>query len=334
MEFQNNIEPTVEEADKTKSKSKVILRGSIVPVAHDLIDRQKWDDCVDQSPNGTVCLYSWFLDLLCPQWSALVLGDYVLVMPLPIRSKYGFQVLLQPLFIQQLGVFGAGTVHHDIIRRFIRKIPSNIRLIDYHFNHLNSFPDCRSVQHYPNLVLSLNKTYTDLHEAYSVNLRRKLRKANKSNLVMYMDGDSHQVISLFRRYNKKVLGTISEKWYRNLQRVIDESQSRGMAEIWTVKDAGDQLLAGIVLLHSPKHKRMILNLIAQSDTGRNVHAGAWLIDQYIQEYAGEELIFDFEGSKDRGVARYYNSFGAAPEYYPRYHKALFPLSILTLFHFR
>src|ERR1035437_1443662 len=146
----------------------MVSPNDIVLIDHYAIDRHKWDNCIDRSPNGSICVYSWFLDILCPQWSALVMGDYALVMPLPIRSKFGFYALLQPLFIQQLGVFGTETIQPEIIQQFIDNIPSYIRLVDYHFNHLNPFPENRYVEQLPNLILQLNKPYADLYEAYSL----------------------------------------------------------------------------------------------------------------------------------------------------------------------
>lgn len=308
--------------------------NDIVLIDHYSIDQQKWDNCIDQSPNGSICLYSWFLDLLCPQWSALILGDYAMVMPLPIiRSKLGFSALLQPLFIQQLGVFSAETIQPAIIQQFIDNIPSNIRLVDYHFNHLNSFPENLYAEQLPNLILMLNKPYADLYAAYSINLKRKLKKANAAGLILCKNGNARQVVNLFKRFNKKAVGIISERGYNHLHRMIAECSARGLAEVWIVKDIGDALLAGIVLLQSAKHKRVILSLIAQSEAGREANAGAWLIDRFMQGRAGDDLIFDFEGSKHKGVAQFYSSFGAISESYPRYRKERFPLTLLKLIRF-
>lgn len=309
-------------------------QNEIVLFDHYSIDRQKWDNCIDQSSNGSICLYSWFLDLLCPQWSALIMGDYAFVMPLPIRSKFGFYALLQPLFIQQLGIFGYGTIQPATIQQFIDHLPSHLQLIDYHFNHLNPFPDNLNVEQLPNLIMELNKPYAQLSDAYSINLKRKLKKTNETDLILYKKGNVRQVVNSFKRFNKKAAGLISERGYTDLCRVIDECSARGSAEVWIAKNAGDVLLAGIVLLQSAKQKRVILNLIAQSEPGRDANAGAWLIDQFIRDRAGCDLIFDFEGSRHKGVAQFYQSFGTISETYPRYRKERFPLSLLKLIRFK
>jgi len=311
----------------------MVSPNDIVLINHYAIDRQKWDDCIDRSPNGSICIYSWFLDILCPQWSALVMGDYALVMPLPIRSKFGLHALLQPLFIQQLGIFGTIAIQPESIQLFVNHIPSNIRLVDYHFNYLNPLPKSRYIEQLPNLTLSLNKPYTVLYGSYSLNLKRKLKNANKVGLSLSKNGNSRQVVNLFKHFNKKAVETISEKWYAHLNRVIESCIARGLAEVWIVKDVNDALLAGIVLLQSAKQKRIILNLFAQSEAGRDVNAGAWLIDQFIRERADESLVFDFEGSKHKGVAQFYQSFGAISETYYRYHKECFPLSLLKMIQF-
>lgn len=304
--------------------------NDIILINHHAIDRQKWDHCIDCSLSGTLCLYSWFLDILCPQWSALVMGDYAFVMPLPIRSRYGFYALLQPLFIQQLGVFGTLPSSPEIIQLFINNIPRNIRLVDYHFNHLNPLPSGSTIEQYPNLVLPLNTSYAELYAAYSTNLKRKLKQANESGLILDKEGDGRQVVHLFRKYNTKSSGIITDQWYRNLHRVIAACSSHEMVDVWIVKNGDDVLLAGIVILKSKKHQRVILNLIAQSHKGLDTHAGAWLINQYIQHHAGSGLLLDFEGSKHKGVAQFYSSFGTKPESYPRYHRVRFPLSFLKM----
>ncbi len=50
-------------------------------VSHEVIDREKWDKCIDNSTNGLVYAYSWYLDLICDEWNALIENDYESVFP-------------------------------------------------------------------------------------------------------------------------------------------------------------------------------------------------------------------------------------------------------------
>src|ERR1700692_3437990 len=72
---------------------------------HNAIDKRRWDEAIDRAFNGMIYAKSWYLDIVSPQWDALVSDDYRAVMPLTWRRKFGVYYLYQPFFTQQLGVF-------------------------------------------------------------------------------------------------------------------------------------------------------------------------------------------------------------------------------------
>ena len=51
-------------------------------LTHNQIDKQRWDECIAQSPDGLIYCWSWYLDVVHPGWEALVEDDYENVMPL------------------------------------------------------------------------------------------------------------------------------------------------------------------------------------------------------------------------------------------------------------
>ena len=72
---------------------------------HDQIDKWKWDETIKHSFNGTIYAYSWYLDIVCPGWEALIKNDHEYVMPLTAGKKYGVDYIYPPFFSQQLGIF-------------------------------------------------------------------------------------------------------------------------------------------------------------------------------------------------------------------------------------
>ncbi|HRG24810.1 MAG TPA: hypothetical protein PLL23_10470, partial [Chitinophagaceae bacterium] len=50
--------------------------------------------------------------------------------------------------------------------------------------------------------------------------------------------------------------------------------------------------------------------------GKTIGASHALIDAFIADYAGQDLLLDFEGSDIRNLAFFYSSFGAIQEIYP------------------
>ena len=108
-------------------------------INHTGIDKNRWDDCIAGSLNRRVYVYSWYLDIVCPGWDALVEDDYASVFPLTHNRKYGISYLFQPYFAQQLGLFSASTVTQEQLNRFIRAIPAKFRFVDIHLNSMNNF---------------------------------------------------------------------------------------------------------------------------------------------------------------------------------------------------
>src|SRR5437016_14568872 len=95
---------------------------------HHQIDKKKWDDSIRRSVNGMVYAYSWYLDVVSPNWNALIEGNYEAVFPLTWRKKYGFYYLYQPLFTQQLGVFfSVKKINGATVQEFLDSIPAQYR---------------------------------------------------------------------------------------------------------------------------------------------------------------------------------------------------------------
>jgi hypothetical protein len=72
---------------------------------HPEINRQKWDACIQNACNSLVYAESWYLDIVSPNWEALICGDYEYVMPLPIKRKLGISFLVQPPINAAIGCF-------------------------------------------------------------------------------------------------------------------------------------------------------------------------------------------------------------------------------------
>ena len=135
---------------------------------HSEIDKQKWDTLIETSPNGIIYAYSWWLDIVCPAWEALVEGDYSSVMPLTHRSKAGIRYLYQPAFTQQLGVFGKDLPTKEKVSAFMEAIPQEFKLVEISLNEKNIFSE-KEWELNPCLThhLNLNHSHDELFKKYS-----------------------------------------------------------------------------------------------------------------------------------------------------------------------
>jgi hypothetical protein len=74
-----------------------------------------------------------------------------------------------------------------------------------------------------------------------------------------------------------------------------------------------ELVSSATFLFS--NKRAYYILVGNHPNGRTLGASHALIDAFIKDHAGNELILDFEGSDIRNLAFFYTSFGANEEKY-------------------
>ena len=108
---------------------------TITRIQHQDIDFKTWDQTILSSATPFVFAQSFYLNATCPQWDALVIGDYESVFPLTYKTKFGFTYLPQPPFTSQLGVFGK--VDLEIEQLFFNYITQHYKLIDVELNISN-----------------------------------------------------------------------------------------------------------------------------------------------------------------------------------------------------
>ena len=54
---------------------------------HNEINYSLWDKCITNAKNSLVYASTWYLDVVSPDWEALVAGNYEYIMPLPDRKS-------------------------------------------------------------------------------------------------------------------------------------------------------------------------------------------------------------------------------------------------------
>jgi hypothetical protein len=80
-------------------------------------------------------------------------------------------------------------------------------------------------------------------------------------------------------------------------------------EVW--KD--DDLQASTICLFDGRRIYFILSSVTEA--GKKNQANHFLVDHIIREFAGKDLVFDFEGSDIPGIAEFYLGFGAVDQPY-------------------
>lgn len=281
-------------------------------VHHKEIDEVSWDQCISNSPNGLIYAYSFYLDTMSKQWDALVLDDYKAVMPLTWNSKFGIRYLYQPFLTAQLGLFGK-EISTDLCESFIQAIPDSFRLIEISLNSRNSITTAKGLTtKRNNYVLNLNRSYEDLCSYYNENTKRNCKKAVQSGCTVQRDIDVEKIIELAlgQMNSRDRESTENTDRFRKLCQYLSEKK---MAATYGISQDG-RLLASCVFFFS--HNRAYYILVGNHPDSRLTGASHALIDAFIKDHAGRNMVLDFEGSDIPGLASFYSSFGAINEPYP------------------
>ena len=288
------------------------------------LDRTKWDACVQSSPAARLYAYSWYLDQICPDWGALIYGNYEAVMPLLYRKKLGVSYLFLPFSAQQLGVFGRKPVSEELVRQMIHGIPEHFRMIDLKLNATNKFQDSEyEVIENTNYELLMNAPYATLQEAYSANTRRNIRKCVKAGCTISVNQlDYKQVIEGFRATRGKTFKALDDRFYDTLSALTKACLKRNQAAVYAVHDVHQQLVTSALFLKDEHRTYYILS--GNTDAGRKIGGMHFLVDQVIAREADTDRTLDFEGSNDSNLARFYSSFGARSSVYLQVRKNRLP----------
>ena len=175
---------------------------SIQYIAYQNIDKQKWDNCIEHSPNGLIYAYSYYLNAMAKHWDALVLNDYETVMPLTWNKKYGIHYLYQPFFCASLGVFGKN-ITVDIVNEFLKNIPVKFSYWDIYLNAGNYFSGTE-IKMYEriNYVLHLNQPYEILFKNFRENTKRNIKKCDRLGFVCKKNIPVDEIINLANEHAK------------------------------------------------------------------------------------------------------------------------------------
>lgn len=287
----------------------------ITYITHNQIDTKRWDECISKSPNGNVYAWSWYLDIVHPNWDALIEDDYESVMPLTGNKKFGFNYLFQPFFTQQLGVFSKNELDEKKIKQFVEAIPEKFKFAEIRLNSVNKFRnDFQGVDYHRNTELDLSSEYEFLRKNYNSNTKRDLAKAEAASLQISDNVETSEIVNLFRKNRGKSVKHWGDAEYERFLNLVKIAKSKGHCFVKGVKSSDNQLIAGAIFMTS--HNRIVFLFSGADESNKELHALSFLIDNVIKDNSNTTKTFDFEGSDIDGLARYYKGFGGNEIKYP------------------
>jgi hypothetical protein len=284
--------------------------------SHNQINRAQWDATIAEC--GNIYAYSWYLDVVHPNWEALVEDDYQAVMPLTSGKKFGVNYLYNPYFVQQLGIFSKQPVTNERTEAFLNAIPKKFRFCEIRMNENNPFNDgFQGVDYHINTLLYLNRSYEEIRANYHQNTKRNLTKAEANNLQIIDTVIPYHVVALFRDNRGALLDKWGDAEYNVMTHLAQTAQNHRSAFILGVTEKGvGELLCAAIFMQANQRITFLFSGLKQE--GKDKQAMTYLLDHVIQKYANKPLVFDFEGSDDDNLARFYLGFGGDEVKYPSY----------------
>ncbi len=282
------------------------------------IDKQKWDDCINNSFNSLIYARSVYLDHMCPSgWDAFILNDYDAVMPLTSKKKYGVNYLYQPAFVQQAGIFYKDKSDSQTCNAFIEKLITQFKFAEIPLNYLNqdfNLPGNSKITQHINYILNLQPGYEKLYANYHPSFTKSLRRLKKFGLQYARTTGFEAAINLYNTLYGKRLPYFSQQDFLNFKSLCSKLALENNVITREAYSSENKLLAAVVLL---KDKNRLYNIIsAITPEGKKLETNYFLYDKIIEEFARRPLLLDLEGSDVEGIADFYKKFNPENQPYP------------------
>lgn len=288
-------------------------QSQIQYIKHHQIDFEKWDNCITNSCNELIYAHSFFLNIVSPNWDALVLNDYEIVMPLTRKSKWGINYLFQPIFSQQLGLFA---INNNLIKTyqnsFIKEIQKHYKFVEIQLNVNNENNNLELTNNYE---LILNQEFDKIFQRFSQNHKRNIKKAIKENYKVVSSQDYKLIIDFFIKIKKNELKNNLYTFKTFLVNICKVLHQKNLIQSRIIYSNNNIIIAAGIFIHFKN--RIIFICGTVSDEGRKNGAFHYLLAKHIEEYSNQNLIFDFEGSVNPSLGKFYESFGSYNNPYPK-----------------
>ncbi len=272
------------------------------------IDVQKWDEVVGQSTNEHIYCYFNYLNALSVQWVGCIEGDYDALIPLRVNQKYGLRYVGQFPHIQRVSISCKKGFKADF-DGLKSILGTSFSYVDFTADvELNSVKWTQKPR--ANFILPLSSELAEIECNYNSNLKRNIKKALKNNLRS-VELETSRLTDAIEVFKENTNHNLPKEWYSQLLNLSESQDSRLFAAA-----KGKAPMAYALVLKS--RTRLVLLFTALTSSGRNEGAMPFLIASIISEYAGQDLVFDFEGSENENLARFYKSFGSFSETYFHY----------------
>ncbi len=308
-----------------------------------MTNKERYIEWVAAQEYVPIFMQAWWMDAVCAgkEWDVLLAedseGQILGAMPYLLRKRAWFKYIVMPQQTQIGGIWVDSQVTGDKwktaeVCRMLKEQLDSMGLAYYYQQYL---PGSLCVEAMCGLGFTTKERVTyrveDLSDLdavidkFSKNKKRQLQKA------LSLHADRTMEIEDFYRFHCQCLATRKREisYSREFLLVLERKARRlGQSTVLCIRNADGEPYAAAFLVWDKKY--MYYLIPAYTPAYKDSGAGALLVLEAMKMAREKQVMFDFEGSMDKGVAKHYQQFGSTPFSYfsvEKYYKPLFRLAI-------
>ena len=308
-----------------------------------MTNKERYTQWVEEQEYVPISMQPWWLDAVCAgkEWDVLFAqdeeGKIIGAMPYLLRKRAWFRYILMPQMSPTGGIWVTPEITADKWKtaEVCRKISEQLGQLNLAYYYQQYLPGSLCVDAMTALGFKAKERVTyriddlsdldKLIDSFSKNKKRQLQKA------LSLHAEKTMEVEEFYRLHSAWLKARNRKisYSREFLLVLERKARRlGQCQILSVCNADGQPYAAAFLVWDTHYMYYLIPAYdsAFSDSG----AGALLALEAMKLAREKKVLFDFEGSMERGTAKHYKQFGSKPVTYygvEKYYKPIFRLAI-------
>ena len=289
----------------------------------------KWDNCINNAYNGSIYAFSWYLNIICERWDAIVKDDYSTVMPVLPNKTGPFFYSYNSIFAPRLGVFSTEILREEVVNEFLDKLSTVYKVFNVNLNKYNKvkpafFKQKSKIVYECDLI----ETYDRFRKKYHADVNVALEEARKNKISVIKNVKPNEFLNLISSEHVLTSYTVKKNDLTNLRRIIAFVYRHGIGEIYVAYNSYNELCAACLFLKSNRKSNLIFSAITRE--GLNMQAMHYLIDHYIKKHTGQTLTLNFENINIPEKEKFCKGFGAGAYFYinVQHENLTFPQNIL------
>ena len=298
-----------------------------------MAEKQQYRELCTADGPVPVFAKDWWLDAVCPAWDAVLTkkGDQITgAWAYPMEQKPGVTLMRTPLLCPYLGptVFYPGDLkaanrdrfEHETISAMIGALPQ-VQVMNLAMEpgqkQIGLFHKMgATVQVRQTFLLDLATEETAIFQDFKESLRRNIRQGMGEYVVTsgreYLPHLYKFHETTLKRKKKACAYTLAD-----LEKLMEAVAAHHAGSLWAaIPTTGTGVPAALIWQVCDRHRSYYF-MGAQNPDDQDTKAMSTLLWHCIREAkkTGQQ-VFDFEGSMDSGVERFFGTFGGRRELYP------------------